>query len=408
MYEFEKNKLKAHIGDSLYNNLKDYNCIIAGGMITSLFCNREINDVDVYFRNTKDLRDFILEYVKGSSHMWIVSKTKKALLIHHSDTVDLQLICFNAFDNAEDIFNTFDFTVCMGAFDFKTEEFILHNDFLKHNSQRILMFNDKTAYPIVSALRVDKYKQKGYAISKTEYLRLILTCMDLHIDNYGDLKQQLGGMYGVDYDEVIKPLEGESFDLQTVITKMSDIIMHPDYFKKRRNTPVEIDDWYVLIAEMTGEKIPCYEFKDDLYTYDPDDGFEKLSDTKKDKYNNLLETHSLYDFFKDGLYLYKNVMKSPDGKLLSHYDKTFEYKIGEYAVARGKGWGNKEVGLFVEPLKYVREHYYNKNKYNVVIEIKLDSLDDFLDLEQFTIKKGLVTRILDSEPIENKGVKSLF
>lgn len=60
MYEFEKNKLKAHLGDNLYSTLKDYNCIIAGGMITSLFCNREINDVDVYFRNTKDLRDFIL------------------------------------------------------------------------------------------------------------------------------------------------------------------------------------------------------------------------------------------------------------------------------------------------------------------------------------------------------------
>lgn len=407
MYEFEKNKLKAHL-DKLYEVLKDYNCIIAGGMVTSLFCNREINDVDVYFRSAKDLRDFILEYVKNNSNMWIVSKTKKALLIHHSDTVDLQLICFKMFDSAEDIFDTFDFTVCMGAFDFKTEEFALHSDFLKHNAQRILMFNDKTAYPIVSALRVDKYKQKGYTISKTEYIRVLLTCMSLNIDNYEDLKQQLGGMYGVDYDDVIKPLEEESFDLQTVITKMSDIIMHPDYFKKKSSCGIEIDDWYVLISEMTGEKIPCYDFKDSLYIYSDEDGFEKLSDSKKNKYKDLLEAHSLYDFFKDGLYLYKNVEKRSDGKLFSHYDKAFEYKIGEYAVARGKGWNNKEVGLFVEPLRYVREHYYNKNKDNVVIELKLDSIDDFMDLEQFTIKKGLVTRILDSEPIENKGVRGLL
>lgn len=112
----------------------------------------------------------------------------------------LQLICFDTFDTPKKIFDTFDFTVCMGCYDFKKEKFVLHSDFLKHNSQRILMFNDKTRFPIVSALRVDKYKQKDYTISKTEYLRIILTCMDLHIDNYEDLKEQLGGMYGVNGD----------------------------------------------------------------------------------------------------------------------------------------------------------------------------------------------------------------
>lgn len=393
MYEFEKNKLKAHLG-KLYNDLKDYNCIIAGGMITSLFCNREINDVDVYFRNTKDLRDFILENVKDNPHMWIVSKTNKALSIHYNDAVDLQLICFKTFNNSQEIFDTFDFTSCMGAFDFNTEEFVLHNDFLKHNSQRILIFNNKTAYPIVSALRVDKYRQKGYTISKTEYLRIMLTCMNLNINNYEDLKQQLGGMYGVDYDDVIKPLEGEAFDLQSVIDKMSNIIMHPDYFNPKSECGVKIEDWYVLIADMTGEKIPCYKLGNDTYMYDTFEGFTKIYDHKLDKYKDLLEVHNMNEFFGSEIYVYKNVEKRSDGSLFSYYDNNFEYKVGEYAIAKGKNWFNNDVGLYVETLKNVENCYFSERENSTIIELKLDSLDDFMDLDSYTIKKGLVTRIV--------------
>ena len=55
--------------------------------------------------------------------------------------------------------------------------------------------------------------------------------MNLHIDNYEDLKDQLGGMYGVDYDEIIQPKEDEEFDLPAIIERMSQIIYSPDYFK---------------------------------------------------------------------------------------------------------------------------------------------------------------------------------
>lgn len=78
MYKFEKNKLKAYLGDELYNLLKKYECFIAGGTVTSLFCNREINDVDIYFRSKDIIRDFIIEEVSGSN-MWIVAKTKKGV-----------------------------------------------------------------------------------------------------------------------------------------------------------------------------------------------------------------------------------------------------------------------------------------------------------------------------------------
>lgn len=392
MYEFEKNKLKAYLGDTLYTDLKAYNCIIAGGTITSLFCNRDINDVDVYFKNTKDLRDFILQCVRGNSNLWIVAKTNKALLLKTTTEKFVQLISFKTFNNAQEIFDTFDFTVCMGAFDCEKEEFTLHHDFLKHNSQRLLMFNDRTAFPIVSALRVDKYKQKGYSISKTEYLRVLLTCMNLKLNKYEELKEQLGGMYGVDYDDVIKPLEGEEFDIGKVIERMSDIINHPDYFNPPRHSPVEIDDWSLLISEMTKEKVPYYEFRGDKYIYG-DEGLEKLSSSTYEKLKDNLVLEDLEkDFFKGNLLVYKNV-KEHNGKLISNYDNTFEYEVGKLAIAKGVAWDNTPIGLFVCQLHEVNDMCYGGNN-STVIELRLDSLDDILDLEQFTIKQGLVTRIV--------------
>lgn len=155
-YEFEKKKLKQYIGEDLYRDLKKYNCIIAGGFICSLFTKREINDVDVYFRSKKELGKFLRNEMRNE---WVISATNKAILFKKNG-IDIQFIHFKYYKNAREIFKTFDFTVCMGAYDFNKEEFILHEDFLKHNSQRILMYNEQTAFPIISALRVDKYKNK--------------------------------------------------------------------------------------------------------------------------------------------------------------------------------------------------------------------------------------------------------
>jgi hypothetical protein len=58
-YEFEKNKLYSILGKSLVENLKCCHAYIAGGTITSLFCNREYNDIDIYFRDRILAGEFI-------------------------------------------------------------------------------------------------------------------------------------------------------------------------------------------------------------------------------------------------------------------------------------------------------------------------------------------------------------
>ena len=77
MYEFEKNKLKAYIGKKQYELFKSYRCILAGGAITSLFTNRPINDLDIYFRCKDDVMQFFVNEIM-STNIWVLANTKKA------------------------------------------------------------------------------------------------------------------------------------------------------------------------------------------------------------------------------------------------------------------------------------------------------------------------------------------
>jgi hypothetical protein len=114
--QFEKNKLYAYLGSELVDTLKHHKAFIAGGTITSLFCNREINDIDIYFRSKEDAFNCIIEMYDDK--YWVMCLTDKAVLFVKDD-LKIQTIFFKYFDKPEDIFKTFDFTTCMGAYDFK-------------------------------------------------------------------------------------------------------------------------------------------------------------------------------------------------------------------------------------------------------------------------------------------------
>lgn len=394
-YEFEKRKLKAYIGDNLYTDLKEYNCFIAGGTITSLFCNKDINDIDVYFRSKKDLAEFMYNNIEYGK--WILAKTDKALLVKYGN-IEVQLIWFDTFEDANAIFNTFDFTVCMGAFDFKTEEFVLHKDFLQHNAQRILRYNSKTAYPIVSALRVDKYKEKGYTISKPEYMRVVMSCMALNINTYEELKDQLGGMYGVDYDEVVKPKDGEEFSIVDVIDKMQYIYLHKDYFKPKSETVV-IEDFRYLVYEITKVKPKAFKLNGDLYEFIT--GVHAESEEayfKKIKQNSTMVKYEEVDFIKDVLKsnkVYKLVNKTSAGKYFSFYDSKFEYEVGETIIPNIGSYGGG--GVYTTIKEGLKHTSYSNRDSATVIELEFDTVEDVLRVsgDDIILKKCRFVREID-------------
>jgi hypothetical protein len=230
MYEFEKKKLLNSLNEDILELLKNEQCIIAGGSITSLFTRNEINDIDIYFRSKESLINALKEIKEQSTIMAFTDKA--TMFVKDSSEYAYQFIHFKFFDNPQEIFDTFDFTVCMGAYDFKTDDFIFHPSFLTHNSQRLLKVNEKTAYPIMTALRVQKYLDKGYTISKPEFIKIMLVINQLNIITYKQLKEQMGGMYGVNYDKLFKDIQdNDNFDINVAIETLSDIILDDSYFE---------------------------------------------------------------------------------------------------------------------------------------------------------------------------------
>lgn len=230
-YNNELNKLKKGFPSGLWEVLADHGCIIAGGAITSVFTNTEINDYDIYFRSKEDFTkifkeiyheygDDTLEYDLGFGDATASVVTKKALLLFHGES-KIQFIVNDFYQTPEQIFEHFDFTCCMGAFVMKDNEFVLHPDFLKHNAQKYLHFNPKTLFPLVSALRVDKYNKKGYKISKAQMLKVLCAVNNKNIASWDILIEELGGLYGTPAEEIFDT--SQPFSLESAIEQLDKV-----------------------------------------------------------------------------------------------------------------------------------------------------------------------------------------
>ncbi|MEZ0212465.1 MAG: hypothetical protein ACAH27_05875 [Xanthobacteraceae bacterium] len=223
---------------------------IAGGAITSVFTGAKINDIDLYFKSKAafDLAVF-QAYEEG---MWCVSASKRAVTFSLHDEI-VQMMHFDFFPTADDIFAAFDYTICMGAYDFDADEFVWHDDFLKHNSQRFLRFNAGTRFPLASAARVLKYQSRGYTIGKGDMMKIALAVRGVKIESWDDLKDQIGGAYG---DKVVLGLEDKPFTLDAAIEALTvdaaedEPWVQPD----NDNMPATAEVLLERIAKLKGEE----------------------------------------------------------------------------------------------------------------------------------------------------------
>ena len=230
-FQKEINKVTSLIDPELLYVLAKNNAIIAGGALTSVFTNSPINDVDIYFPSAeafartifavynksydttiktgtinygwKKLNDSLLDFSAVVSNI----TNKSVMLIQ--DQNYLQFINYKFFSSPESIFEKYDFTCNMAAIvlnidsnDEVKTELVMHEDFLQHNSQRYLKFNANTSYPLVSAMRVAKYKERGYNISKAEFMKLLLAVNVKQIDSWNKLFDEAGGMYGEQPEDI--------------------------------------------------------------------------------------------------------------------------------------------------------------------------------------------------------------
>lgn len=193
---------------------------IAGGALTSVFTGQPINDVDLYFKSRAAFDEAIAAaYDEG---LWCVARSARAVTFAQGSSI-VQLMHFDWFETASAVFDAFDFTACMAAYDIDAREFVFHDDFLKHAAQRFLRFHAGTRFPFASLLRVLKYQQRGYTIGKGDLLRIALSCHKTPLTSWADLCDQIGGAYG---EKVAVQCEGE-FSIDAAIAAVaaaSDLI----------------------------------------------------------------------------------------------------------------------------------------------------------------------------------------
>lgn len=175
------------------NSFLPSGAFIAGGALTSAFTNSPINDVDIYFKDKESFVDAI--HCAYDDNLWCVAATDRAVTFVRDDCI-IQLMHFDFFPTAEAVFDAFDYTVCMAAYDIDAKDFVFQEDFMKHAAQRKLSFHSGTRYPYNSLLRVLKYQQRGYTLNKADLLRIGLSCQRVPVASWEDLADAIGGQYG--------------------------------------------------------------------------------------------------------------------------------------------------------------------------------------------------------------------
>lgn len=243
------------------------NAFVAGSAVTSVFTHAKINDVDVYFKSRRAFETGV--YQAYEDGLWCVAASKRAVTFADSSGNIVQMMCFDYFPTADDIFAAFDYTVCMGALDLDCQPkdhpesgFIFHADFLKHNSQRFLKFNPGTRYPLASATRVLKYQQRGYTIGKGDMMKIALAVRGVTIESWDDLKDQIGGAYG---DKVVLGRENQPFTLEAAIDALTvdDAEDEPWVHADNDNMPGTPEQLLAHVASLCGVEFVPPELDED-------------------------------------------------------------------------------------------------------------------------------------------------
>lgn len=354
-YNKQIGRLEKELGD-YWQVLKDCNAFVAGGFWTSTFTGKEINDIDIYFRDVKSLRtaicvlmssledafednleddgyeDYFLD--EDTINEWCLSThcagyTDKSIIFITKSGIHLQFIHTKFYESAEDIFNTFDFTINMCAYDFKKDKMFLNENFLVDLAGRNLVVNTNTSFPIISQLRIAKYLERGYKINRKEFLKLSCAVAKLNLNTWEEAISQLAGMYGWTVDEIFDKSKPFSMD---------ELISQLDLLEQKED---------IATVLKTGSCEDILNMIDKIYPpvrKSPSDGevyfYKSVASTEIE---NIFKSHFREDFlyrtghvvqdFNQGVYFYKTIRGAKNHKQggivikLKPVDKdTFEIK----------------------------------------------------------------------------------
>lgn len=378
MYERQKAKLKELFKadadfwrGEILQDLKKYKCWIAGGAILSIFTGEEVNDIDIFFRSKED----VFNVINSRSGNWYF--TKWSATTRDIIRKPIQLVYKNTFSSAEQIFKTFDFSVCCAAYDCETEELVFGDTFFEDVMSRTIHFNHHTDGAIMTLPRIVKYQERGYSFPKPELMKVGLTLANYNLQSWDDVSDVLSGTYGSSFSNLADDMKEKGIDFSfdeaiNVISKCEEDNID-DENNRRYISAFDSAD---TIRRYLGLPVKYFVYNNIPY----DINFCKLTSVPEG--STRVELESLV---KLPLTLYKSIERN--GR--STYDNNFVYKEGEYAVAnnnlaRASGKIAHGAGLYFR--KYVNQ--VNENNKALVIA-KVFNYDDIM-IETLGAKQSYV------------------
>lgn len=241
------------------------NSYVAGGAMLSILTNKPIADVDIYPKKQSAVFDIMCE-LREKYKAYVISITDRAISMktdifcEDGKRMIAQIILGKDYAKPSDIFENFDFTVCMVAFDCDDNTLHHHEAFFEDLAANRLNYNDSTLYPIASLVRVSKYRNKGFHISKSEMLKMALSVAKVGMpESWVDLAEAIGGFYGrqielitdmdFSYENSIKYLSETDFD--AMLNELSNATDD--------NISKECRDYNKLIDSGDGESFEIYK-----------------------------------------------------------------------------------------------------------------------------------------------------
>lgn len=179
---------------NLFEELALKGLMICGGAITSVFTASKINDLDFYM--TESVNEFdcklLIERYFGppvlASNNALTYKRKEGTRVY-----TIQLIT-RFVGTPSEIFDWFDFTITHGAYLFNGHGFVFGDRYFADLARRELIYAGSSAYPICAMYRTKKYQERGFKLSGATIMHIALCIVQLEIENYSQLKEQLMGI----------------------------------------------------------------------------------------------------------------------------------------------------------------------------------------------------------------------
>lgn len=336
-------------------------CFIAGGAVLSAATKTEIADYDIYPKTNDDMIT-VFHYLM-EDNCFVVNITDRAVTFKSNNIINkngergiIQVMTYDTFETAEKIFSNFDFTVCMGAFDCDTKQYIFHEDFYPDIAAKALRFNTGTKYPLNSLLRVSKYQAKGYFISKPEMIKIALTVIQYGMPtSWDDLEAAIGGSYGREIKLNVK--ENQEFSFDAAIELLSNIQSIDHYYRNIDEfSGTTADDLEDMFSEE--EKLIIINSNGDSFLIDKETMLpcKHVGHTKPRNYKLLNEDKDFrmigYKLLLDnkngtyspGIYSYKKVLYTKVAETVEHAPPhLYVFPKKKQADDRLTSSGNKKV-----------------------------------------------------------------